>query len=55
MKLVDVYGISMIAQLKDDLESDKVCVNIGMCYSEESNGFVQIDDGTAVFLIKGQI
>lgn len=44
--MVETYGISMVEQLKQKLESDKICVNIGMCYSEEASSFVEMtDDG----------
>lgn len=44
MKMVKVYGISIIEQLKTYPESHNVCAEIGMCYRDQSAGFVSNED-----------
>lgn len=44
MKMVETYGISMIEQLKEYPESHNVCADIGMCYRDQSAGFVNMED-----------
>jgi hypothetical protein len=42
--MVDTYGISIIEQLKEFPESHNVCVDIGMCFRDQSAGFVKMED-----------
>lgn len=49
MKMVKVYGISMIEQLKTYPESHNVCAEIGMCYRDQSAGFVSVEDAKSMF------
>lgn len=44
MKMVETYGISIIEQLKEYPESHNVCADIGMCYRDQSAGFVKMED-----------
>lgn len=42
--MVDIYGISIIEQLREYPESHNICVDIGMCYRDQSSGFVNMED-----------
>jgi hypothetical protein len=33
--MVKIYGISILKQLKDEVEKEDICVNIGMCHPHE--------------------
>lgn len=47
--MVKVYGISIIEQLKTYPESHNVCAEIGMCYRDQSAGFVSNEDAKSMF------
>uniref|UniRef100_A0A336LVF0 CSON002275 protein n=1 Tax=Culicoides sonorensis TaxID=179676 RepID=A0A336LVF0_CULSO len=42
--MVQTYGISIIEQLKEYPESHNICVDIGMCFRDQSAGFVKMED-----------
>lgn len=42
--MVETYGISMIEQLKEHPESHNVCADIGMCYRDQTAGFVNMQE-----------
>jgi len=52
MNMVNVYGISMIEQLKEYPESHNVCAEIGMCYRDQKTGFVQMKEVNEPKVIK---
>uniref|UniRef100_A0A8D8AVK0 Prosaposin n=1 Tax=Culex pipiens TaxID=7175 RepID=A0A8D8AVK0_CULPI len=45
VKMVKVYGISMVRQLENFVEREQVCVNMGMCSSP--SGYVRFEDEVA--------
>lgn len=42
--MVEIYGISMIEQLKKHTEYHNVCIDIGMCYRDQTAGFVNMEE-----------
>lgn len=45
VKMVKVYGVSMVRQLENFVEREQVCVNMGMCSSP--SGYVRFEDEVA--------
>ena len=37
--MVKIYGISILKQLKDKVEKEDICVNVGMCHPHEQFKF----------------